>query len=554
MRQELDLDVQIYNIMVDRVQKCVSNCYTRRNNLASINNLPREVVSHIFNNTLSPSPAYYQHLETLQLVCRAWAEHIDTSPNYWKYVWSHIPIKYSSKTMRRARGVPLVITYSPITNGDSELSVPVLQAIAQSGWRIKSFHLSSHWHHYTEPEVTLLKSFFEFPAPYLEKLETSTLHHENSAPVAISHLFAGEAPNLTVLDLGHVVMRWERFALPHLKTLILGSHTGPRDPWFTVQKFLEMLSGCPALEILTASNVPVFSPERTVAAPSAHVKYTLECLRELSLSFIHPTMADEVLRHLVLPVCTQLIVGCHETTLSPTLVSRLLEGVMEMLPVPTVTVRTSHTSMVEVTGANWTVSAIGSPAWNPTPDGFRRLLVESLPWNIRNAVLQYDTAEDDEEPGVRNTLLPILSEAFPRLSELSMTVDDDFELELLSAPSEQGWLFPNLRTLVLDGDCLDAENLSEVVRVAQARRLARKGKEATVAELSTFRTPMRRVEPLGGDERAILEQMQVLFERIEYDQRAIPPDSGLLGTDTSIVFAFVYHHDVEEEDSQSEEE
>lgn len=255
-------------------------------------------------------------------------------------------------------------------------------------------------------------------------------------------------------------------------------------------------------------------------------KVVLKHLKSLEFGWMGIYVATDTLQGLTLPTCDTIHIACRETVLEPERFSDLVETVMEILPTSNVTMEIQCPMVLSVSGGRWTLSVEEDGHWNPTADGFRRLLVHSLPPIARSAVSAFNLTGPSWT--VRNIILPILDEACPNLAELRMTLSAswDFELDSLCGPQDRGWLLSNLQTFHVDAPSLGANQLAAAVEVARARR-----NKPGVMPLTTFKATLRRFEGLRGSGKGIFEEMEELYEIIDCDPQLLrghAPDADVV--------------------------
>lgn len=500
--------------MMQCIQKRVAACHTQRNLLATIHDLPQDIFSHIFRTTLGDAHTYYDELTNMSLVCKAWKGFIDASPQFWRRVSSEYPTKFLDVALRNGRGVPLDATFVSEDGGSPDRRLAFLQRLAALGWPVRSFTIYGHF--LNENEIPFIKQFLESPAPLLKKLVVQSLLHDQRTFIPIKNPFDGNAPRLEAIVAQNVAMDWDELPLPSLKTLSLAGFGEPPEHRLTVPSLVELLKRCPVLETLQIQTMQFGqSAQDTVVLDPV----VLPHLRILDLDAIATSSACDIIQRIALPVCERVSVECRDDVPAHHQTARLIEALMEKLPTQEVVVNGRGT-WLDVAGQRWSVKTTDTTDQGTTPaDTYRRLFIDSLPPVARRAVSKYHFTNATSVPEIRNAILPVLDEAFPELTEIFMTVEGEFELDLLSTPTARGWLLPKLETFSLNDYSLGVTQLSVVVEMAQVRRQPRtiEGRQINPAPLRTFRTPSRIVPNLVGGGLAVFEQLQHVFETIEYD-------------------------------------
>lgn len=516
--------------------------YTARNDLAPLNNLPEDVVHLIFENALQLWPHWYQHhyiqLGSIRLVCRAWMQHVDASPQYWRHARLNIRNELLEIVLHRSRGTPIIVDCDTLNPQPNKRNGSVLlQELARLQWPVRAFKLSYSADPIVKSQKALLSEFLGFPAPLLQTLHVDL---KKIGHVAAPTLFAGIAPKLKTLYLGNIVVHWSTIALPSLVSMTLTNVRGPVEHPLTVDELLRVLRRCPALDSLTI-NTPLHDSEQ---APTSET-LTLIHLKDVSIGSMTASIARDLLRAIVAPTCEALKVTCNEEGIAdPQLFHHLVAPAFNMLPMSDLTVDIRGDRWLSASGERWKVSLDGGQLrWDDTAAEARRLFLYSMPPIARAAVsiCKMNRLSANQ----RSVLLPVLHEAFPQLRELSITlsaINETLELDALCRPrdrlwqlglhfrpDQRGWLLPNLQTVVLESgeEKLWVAQLEAVVKVAKARR----GKVG-VSRLKTFRASLKRGDRLREGGMKTFKKMDGLFEAIDYGR-----ESGYTSRDADVVFS-----------------
>lgn len=558
--EELDIDdataadIELYGLIASCVDKCALKYFSKHNDFVEFNNLPRELIHAILEDAVSHAgSAYFDQLTNLRLVCKSWKALIDASPQFWTHVHLDRPVSFVEKVVERSHGKALAVRQGSGQTYEKPGCYTLLQLIADRHWPIRSFHFRKP----TEEtvETTHLTTFLERPAPHIHVLDLDLPRPSTSPPgtsLLVGDLFGHEAPNLHTLRLQDVAINWTMLSFPKLQSLKLGSLRKPEEHRLSIGRLSQLLARCPGLVTLELDNLTFDKSSNPTEPTTSPPPLTLEHLTTILFENMDGIDAYGILRPLNAPTLNELNIRA----LTRSGVSKLLEIVPTMMGSATQEVVVDLVDKggmwlwMEVRGVGWMVETGRTMVYGTQAPPFSSLLLQSLPPNIRNSVSTFRLSDYLSQPPVRRQLFPILHLAFPGLSTLSMTTrctvvpyipqlaralpgggsHGPFELNMLSAPSVTGassqWLFPNMRTFILQSSSyglLTAEHLSQVVQMAKARRAA--GPEA-VASVATFKTGSRLNPKLKGVGKAVFEEIEEVFESIEYNPETRREERG----------------------------
>ncbi|TBU46991.1 hypothetical protein BD309DRAFT_952885 [Dichomitus squalens] len=272
------------------------------NNLAPVNALPVEVLSHVFVYLLSPpgAPITQGHAKFLKVahVCHRWRTIALENPT----LWTSFPLHHAEmveQCVNRSRQLPITVS---LTRGMPK-SIP--QLVASASCRVRSIWISTK----SGSDVGQLLSCFG-SAPLLEYLHVEASGNDprasfdSSVRPSVPLLFNGHAPSLRYLVLRNVQLLFPPSnTLRHLE---LGA--SPNDLHLpAVKEVLDVLANCPELEELKLSGLCQdweFVEERNVARR----KVELPQLRSLTLGLEFAADIAELLSQVSVPeqACIQI--------------------------------------------------------------------------------------------------------------------------------------------------------------------------------------------------------------------------------------------------------
>lgn len=277
-----------------------------RNSLQSVNKLPPEVLTMVFQEIQQHLPSFVplpesgpfddQHKDWLVIlhVCRHWRGIAATCPR----LWSTIDSGLIPRTFLKRSGTGPLTLYLDVRKPMTSQSV--IEYLAPHSHRFKEFHIDVTQWIGTTPWFSLLNR----PAPQLVSLSIISRGWVVAAP-DIPSIFADEMPNLRQLTLGFFTS-WQPGYFRELTHLSLYHQNSSTRP--STSHFLDHLESCPLLEelvLVEAGPTKVDSDDLPSTPSTRHV--SLPHLRGLHLGeWPSGDLISRLLSHLSLPEKTSL--------------------------------------------------------------------------------------------------------------------------------------------------------------------------------------------------------------------------------------------------------
>ena len=254
-----------------------------RNDYASINRLPNEIISNIMELALveliSISSFYYlQNLCVLTGISSRWRDVAIESPRLWAYLSSANTPELNEILLKRSKNAPLRVSVEYAMHNDTTLRAFVENVLTQAH-RIKNFYYQD-----SPQRLTQLQGLFSVPAPSLETFEIDpeepkyrahsllALHLVEQTQEVMPQLFAAQAPNLKTLRLMQVSVPWDSSIFgPILTCLVLGNQ--PHGVWPTMETWMNVLCRCNNLEELSISNFGIIPVPTVPDIPMVQLPY-----------------------------------------------------------------------------------------------------------------------------------------------------------------------------------------------------------------------------------------------------------------------------------------
>ncbi|KAJ8521262.1 hypothetical protein ONZ45_g2031 [Pleurotus djamor] len=223
---------------LSQINESARTLRSRRNALAPISTLPPELLSTIFEYTVSPDLAWIAVTQT----CRRWRAVAFGSAKLWSDVRLSRP-KWAKEMLKRSRGAPIHI------EGDLSFPTPrlldVLQATLEHTHRTRSLRITAF--HSTLHSVA---STLEKGAPLLQSLTLrNSLRNGFALDVGMMIPPTMSAPQLRRLELQKCNIEWSSPFLQHLTSFKL--HDASRPSAF---ELLTALQAMPHLKVLDLRN------------------------------------------------------------------------------------------------------------------------------------------------------------------------------------------------------------------------------------------------------------------------------------------------------------
>ncbi|KAG8902480.1 hypothetical protein FRC01_009567, partial [Tulasnella sp. 417] len=469
---------------VTRDAEKASEHFQRNQNLP-VNTLPPEILHLVFLPVAGFNRAHYSCLLPLRMVCKYWAEVIDSSPELWEPIGSYHHPELQALIIQNSRNHPLSVEYDETTWDDDPEGHVKMAAFSSL---IKS--TATRWKALVNRLARSTGSdswTLSLPLHNLRRLQIT-------APSWRDLRSSLDAPKLSNLSINGCSL--DLRPLSGLQVLTLGS-TNP-----TFCEFMAVLKASPCLQFLSlrktwfrtgieqlpnSSNNKVFLPQLhglqvyKVSAQSTH--FLLECIEAPSLEIFTVTMRYKYIAE----DCTQLCessgryIGAFPLPLSKG--ARVSIGVIEQQ---------------FKFGVGGRTVVIRSPAWT-RDDGPQRKLeyfasaIKRLDHRACEEVriLELDCWDEGRVP----EYLRIVHSRFPRIDKIVLGDARAVETQIgavfqyLSSPSQmeltEEWLLPKLKRIEVDiCTSTDTEVVERIVYLIKARQAAEQTEEITELKIS----------------------------------------------------------------------
>ncbi|KAG8903961.1 hypothetical protein FRC01_008913, partial [Tulasnella sp. 417] len=273
------------------------------NSLQQVNRLPPEVLVAIFEWCLDVDKDNDQlelredatQLQIICSVCRKWRNLAEESPVLWRFVSGLDPPQHINKALKLSDPMPIAVVY--LGGSSARLSEPEFIAAVEP-------HIT-RW-----SRASIVYDDLDNCPQAWEWSELSKLHTldivNNAAEYSRSSIVLGggrELPNVRVVKLFDVPLRWDPGQLPALRVLQLNGYAEPeRSP--STSQLLQMLMNMPKLESLCMLNVAMLADDavqRTVTLPNLGtlqaLDVPLDSIRLLLQSIQVPRSTEKCMDH-----------------------------------------------------------------------------------------------------------------------------------------------------------------------------------------------------------------------------------------------------------------
>ncbi|KAG9027678.1 hypothetical protein FS837_004191 [Tulasnella sp. UAMH 9824] len=277
-----------------------SHFATRRNSLVPLGRLPVEILSAIFLFVLSDNyedlRLRFKHLFRLRGVSKTFRSIINHTPPLWTSIPSNCPLPVVSEALFRSKNFPIMVYGQEEMDDTGEIVLPTnndfLEAVIDHVDRWQGLHL-------TFSSTAALQNALIKPAPRLKELSLVVSVGENDADVAGTHveIFGGQVGQLDRLHLSSVPVRWDSVIFKGLEWLAVDNSSGHLDP--SSEEILQTLSYSPNLRVLDLGNLHSDS----IPASSGWPLVRLNDLEEITLFYVHSSIIDTILSHIIAPSC-----------------------------------------------------------------------------------------------------------------------------------------------------------------------------------------------------------------------------------------------------------
>ncbi|KAG9042301.1 hypothetical protein FS837_011038 [Tulasnella sp. UAMH 9824] len=296
----------------DEVQSQISARKTRQNELLPIHRLPVEVLAIILSTALLPLGRYHRRRTRLLLVCRTWANTINTNPStFWTTLSTDDPPGQHDRLLQMSRQMPVTVFMN--YQGRSRPSKKLMDAVRPNGLALRAMVFTGYD---GEPIKEVLTDCLVKPGPHLESLDIAVscgggwaLQTEDSKPQhAQTNFVAG--PNLRSVRFCRVYIPWSAAILRGLRSLSLEYlgrfRANKKSP--TLSQLVGILHDCPDLRALKLRYI-TFSPEDQPAAPTM---ISLKALREINLSGRYLRSICDILQYIQYPGTAAVSIGIRD--------------------------------------------------------------------------------------------------------------------------------------------------------------------------------------------------------------------------------------------------
>ncbi|KAG9025390.1 hypothetical protein FS837_004941 [Tulasnella sp. UAMH 9824] len=291
---EYDEELDALRSIQKRLERRVASVGRKRNTLALINTLPRELLVDVFTHAIEYEPdTVRSNNEALMLVCHSWYLMVNNTPSLWTNIRKTAAISNACviRALENSKDSPLEIEYdaSPAERspGDQEA---FLNAI---------FPHAHHWRKATlrfHGDAQGLGRMATLSGSLLQSLSLWADNYPRRDGEEPLDIFGGRLPaGLREVFLGGIAVTWSPTTLCNLEVLEIISirHHGP-----SVDQVLAVLGASPSLESL-AMRVVNFSDGASTLLPNP---VHMPTLRRLSLR-VQPEITSQLLAGIRAPNC-----------------------------------------------------------------------------------------------------------------------------------------------------------------------------------------------------------------------------------------------------------
>ncbi|KAG9023192.1 hypothetical protein FRB95_013418, partial [Tulasnella sp. JGI-2019a] len=421
-----------------------------------ISQLPDDVLSEIFQETLEVWEIYYIRLFRFSLVCSRWAAIIRDTPSLWPFICASYPLHISLIVLKRSSKHPLDVWLDDDyrMRGDREIITEAkvrawIDMVGEHAYRWQRVKININNGSHRE---FVLESLERLSAPILETLEIDNSLHWGPEPKYA--LFGGGAQQLRSLSLSQVYVTWDSILLSELSGLQTLKFDGS-VPSPSVPQIQRLLMACP--------NICKFDlgfggrGEKEGENPQVLEPTTIELS---SCTCFHLQIDIDatqfILEHVHAPACTDFsLVTCD----SPNLMAAKTPLVMS-----TLNAALGHNSSrwIEISESTLQFHSQGASSFEIwlsqaiSPSSSLEWLLDHCPQQSRNVPTKLNIAayDDDPFPRIRHTL-DMLSSSTTEL-QLSTGASPSRVIQFLADPHQVDgtlqWPLPNLESLSLR-DC-----------------------------------------------------------------------------------------------------
>ncbi|KAG9042299.1 hypothetical protein FS837_011036 [Tulasnella sp. UAMH 9824] len=491
-------EIAARQLIFAEVQSQISDLKTRQNELLPVHHLPVEILAIILSTALSPW-GYHRKRTSLLLVCRTWANVINTNPStFWTTLSSDDPPGQHDRLLQMARRMPVNIHIDfYATNPASLRNLREDLLSKRLAFREVVFVGSN-----SSLADELLASCLFGPAPYLQSLDltiyggkTIGVDESDSPEVPMNSV---SAPNLRNVRLYGVSLPWDAAILRGLRSLSLedlGSSRSNTNPP-TLKELVEIIRGCPDLRCLTLQGTTL----RLDDQGKAPTGISSDQLTSLNLSNVSLQLTCDILQCIRFPSTAMVSITIEDLGQDESwrvdlgvILSRLTQD------------RTIVPVHLEIDRPHLTISAKNFQFVIPSPNEENpryRTTYKELFSSLGAPTLVAVISLHIDSPASQNStaILTAANEFFPDLSKLSISPYHRLKskkpwhvvLEKVVKPVEETkrprYLCPKLTSLEItarSGVRLDVASILQLVRTRTSNRKS-KGKEVEKAPITSI--------------------------------------------------------------------
>lgn len=301
--QQTERSVGVMNTSLDNVAHSMIQAKRERNALLPINQLPTELLVHIFSVSIGTRSRRIYDLKAIASVAWRWNRIIKHTPMLWAVLDSTFPIKLVHTALQRAGDLPLTIRACwglESWSTDSDMETLRMRTPGEDGLAFLTtvFLKVARWKHARLKLGTSLPSLLQYlerPAPLLERFSLKI--QQGRGPSV--DLFQGHCPSLAEIDISGLVVPWNSRIFQNLRSISIDDvwQHGP-----TVEEVIRLVGSPPRLKhFYIGGLLPGTQPQDILPVEVLH-------LESLTLSDVSATSTQHILSRIRAPRLNKLVV------------------------------------------------------------------------------------------------------------------------------------------------------------------------------------------------------------------------------------------------------